>query len=138
MLYYKIVQRGNPRDMSTKKFYPTHATKGKIEIRELAERVAARAGHSVGSVYCVLTDMVDVIVENVKRSNSCSIAELGGFRLTLNGDGTDTFEDYNIKNVYNTKLMYEPSVRIKNALKTSVVKISPLPTYQIDLDEAQP
>lgn len=138
MLYYKKTERKNPKDFeSPAKYYPAHVTKGKIEMRELAERVSARAGHSVGSVYCVLTDMVDVVLEEIKRSNSCSIAELGGFRLTVQGQGSDTSEDYTLNLVSNTKLVYQPSTRIKNALDVSVVQISEMPTYTLK-SEPQP
>lgn len=138
MLYYKKTQRKDPQNPdAAAKYYPTHVTKGKIEMRELAEKVSARAGHSVGSVFCVLTDMVDVIIEEIKRSNSCSIAELGGFRLTIQGYGSDTSEDYNLNLVSNTKLVYQPSTRIKNALKVSAVQITEMPTYTLQ-SEPQP
>lgn len=125
MLTYKLIERGNPRDIEApKKFYATHVNKGKKSLKDISVDIEDRSSLSRGDISNVLDNLVDQIPKYLLDGQSVQLGDLGTFRLSLSSDGVDTPEVFNTGMIKNLKIIFTPGTMLKDELtKASYSKL---------------
>lgn len=103
-IYYNVVERKNPADPESPetKFYAVQKTLGTVGIKEIAETLATRSGHSAGSVMGVCHDLIEAIAHFVSTGSNVSLGSLGYMQARL-------YNDYGAV----TEKMWTPSSNLK-------------------------
>ena len=85
------------------KYYAKTVTRGLAGTRELAQRIAARSGHSVGAVQGVIEDILEAMVHFMKLGYNVDCGMAGRFQLKVRSEGQITAEEVDagkIKKIY--------------------------------------
>lgn len=117
---YKVEPRHNLKNPEEpKKFYARAISSGRVELKEIAESIAAR-GSTVGSadVQAVLLLLIEEIKARISRGETIALGDLGYFHLTLSGKGAPTTEAFSPALIERAKLRFVPGSEIEGALKT--------------------
>ena len=117
MLKYKLIERGNPRDLAApKKYYATPVVTGKKDIRSLSIDIADISSLSRGDINNVITNLVERIPKELLQGNSVSLGELGTLRMGFSSDGVDTEADFNTSKINGLKVIFTPGKLIKDEI----------------------
>lgn len=114
MLKYKLVQKGNPRDLSApKKYYANHASSGRKTLKHLSRDIEDRSSLSRGDISNVLDNLVDQVPKYLLDGQTVSLGELGSLRLTLSSEGAEKAKDFNVNMIKNVKIVFTPGKMLK-------------------------
>jgi predicted histone-like DNA-binding protein len=114
MLKYKLVQKGNPRDLSApKKFYANHVSSGRKTLRSISRDIEDRSSLSRGDIGNALDNLVDQIPKYLLDGQTVNLGELGSFRLTISSEGADKAKDFNTNMIKNVKIIFSPGKLLK-------------------------
>ena len=118
MLKYKLIERGNPRDLTAaKKWYATPVITGKKSIKSLSEDIADISSLSRGDINNALTNIVERIPKELLEGNSVSLGELGTFRISFSSEGVDSEADFNTSKIRGIKVIFNPGKLIKDEIE---------------------
>lgn len=117
MIQYKVVERINPtkRDEAPK-YYAHPATPTPVSLSAIARRIEKRSTVSSADVKAVLDALQYEVMEDLKQGKSVRLGDLGSFRITLNGLGAETPEDFNTSYIKRVKVVFTPSSEMKKEL----------------------
>lgn len=85
------------------KYYAKTVTRGLAGTRELAQRIAARSGHSTGAVQGVIEDILEAMVHFMKLGYNVDCGNAGRFQLKVSSVGQATADEVDagkIKKIY--------------------------------------
>ncbi|MDX9881226.1 MAG: HU family DNA-binding protein [Prolixibacteraceae bacterium] len=117
MLKYKLVERGNPRDLTAaKKLYATPVPSGKKDIRSLSIDIADISSLSRGDINNVLTNLVERIPKELLQGNSVSLGEFGTLRIGFSSEGVATEAEFTTSKITDIKVIFTPGKLIKDEL----------------------
>ncbi len=112
-----VAKQNNLASPPELKYYPCAVHQGETDLDALAEVVASRSTVSKADCYGVIIALTEAIGETLKDGRIVKINSLGTFQLVLQGTGADTLEDLGKANIKGSKIVYKPSLGIKNKLK---------------------
>lgn len=108
---YVLVERPNPQDRTApKKFYANAVARGSMNIDGLAERIAGASTASKGDILLVLTALGQQLQQLMAEGYSVKVDGLGIFRVTVNGIGADTVEEFNTGLIRKFYIRFRPEV----------------------------
>ena len=108
---YVLVERPNPQDRTApKKFYANAVVRGSMGLEGLAERIAGASTASKGDIMLVLTALGEQLQQLMMEGYSVKINGLGTFRVTINGIGSDTAEEFSSSLIRKFSIRYRPEV----------------------------
>jgi predicted histone-like DNA-binding protein len=113
---YKLIQRINPLDRSKKKWYAAPVSEGKISKSDLAKEIVTVSSLSRGDVSNTIECLTDVCPKYLAMSKSVSLGDLGTLRLSFSSEGVDNPEDFNVNMISDPRVLFIPSVELKNQL----------------------
>ena len=126
-IQYILIERENPLDREApKKFYATSVKRGLMGMEELAERISGSSTASEGDILLVLTELSKQLRLALTQGYAVKIPGLGSFRVTLNGIGSDTAEEFTVNLVRGPKIRYLPEVDLMDCLSRTSLEKAPL------------
>ncbi|MGL5919259.1 MAG: HU family DNA-binding protein [Bacteroidales bacterium] len=133
-IQYCIVERGNPMDREApKKFYASATKRGSMGIDGLAERIVDSTSASKADTVLVLTALSTQLHQLLSEGYSVKLDGLGSFRVTLNGIGADTAEEFGPHLIRKPFIRFLPDVALKDrVMRTSLEKVSARPNPETD------
>lgn len=112
---FKVVQRAKPgEEKENGKYYAQATISGEVTLDTLARRIAKTSMAARGDVLGVLTSLVDEIIESLEEGNTVRLGELGCVRIGLSSEGSEHPEDVSANNVRKGRIIYTPSVLLKD------------------------
>lgn len=117
MLKYKLIQKGNPSDLSApKKFYATQVSSGRKNLKNICRDIEDKSSLSRGDISNVLDNLVDQIPKYLLDGQSVSLGDLGTFRLSISSEGVEKTKDYNVSMIRNVKIIFSPGKALKDEI----------------------
>lgn len=126
-IQYFLVERPNPLDRTApKKFYAVSKKRGSMGLEGLAERIADATTASKADTILVLMALSTQLNQLLSEGYSVKLDGLGTFRVTLNGIGADTLEEFGTHLIRGPRIRFRPEVQLMDRLKrTSLEKVAP-------------
>ncbi|MGL5730854.1 MAG: HU family DNA-binding protein [Bacteroidales bacterium] len=127
---YVLVERPNPQDRNApKKFYANAVVRGSMGLEGLAERIAGSSTASKGDIMLVLTALGEQLQQLMMEGYSVKVDGLGTFRVTINGIGSDTPEEFSSSLIRKFSIRYRPEVDLmakvnRSPLERTTIKCS--------------
>jgi predicted histone-like DNA-binding protein len=117
---YKVIQKINPlHPEQPKKSYASPVNAGKLTVKDFAKEIAGRSSLTRGDVENVLNNFLDELPTFLKLGLSVQLGDFGTFRLTISSEGATEEEAFTAANIKGVKIVFTPSVALKNELKTA-------------------
>ena len=114
---YKLIERKNPRSQSGEtKFYAYIMNMEEIGIDDLATRISATCTVTRHDCLAVLSSLQEQIIYAMQEGKRVSLGDIGRFRVTANGAGSETAEAYDIKLLKSLRVRFTPNTKLKDAL----------------------
>lgn len=115
-LTYKIYERKSKFKGGAVEQVATQVSKGKVPIREIAERLEKITSLGRGDVMNVLTHLGEVVVEYMKNGYSVGLHELGTFTPRISSSAVPAGEQFKATHIKGVKMRYTPSTYLKAEL----------------------
>jgi predicted histone-like DNA-binding protein len=117
MLLYKLLQKANPQDRTKpSKWYASPVNRGRKTISQISEDISNSSSLSRGDIQNVILSIVDQIPKYLSDGQSVELGELGTLRLSFSSQGVDSKDDFNTNKINGVKIIFTPSVRLKEKL----------------------
>jgi predicted histone-like DNA-binding protein len=120
---YNVVARVNPlKREETPKFYATFNSKGKRNLRYIAQRISDKSTLNIIDVKAVLEGLLQVIPEEINDGYIVELEEFGNFGVTCSSSPSATEEEVTASNIEKVNLQFRPGKLIKNVLENAEFK----------------
>jgi predicted histone-like DNA-binding protein len=120
---YNVVARVNPlKREETPKFYVTFNSKGKRNLRYIAQRISDKSTLNIIDVKAVLEGLLQVIPEEINDGYIVELEEFGNFGVTCSSIPSETEEEVTASNIEKVNLQFRPGKLIKNVLDNAEFK----------------
>lgn len=124
-MLYRIRERKDPRTpQAPGKYYGTIQCLDKINLTELASRISSTCTVTRADCLAVLSSLQEQIIYALQEGKRVHLGELGCFRISCNGLGSDTPETYNLNLLKRLKVIFTPNTVLKQALALNNKAIS--------------
>lgn len=124
---YGVSPRINPQNREEEpKFYGQIVSNRTVSIDELAEVVAGRCTVKPADVVGVVTAFEVEMKSALLNSEIVDLDRIGRFRVTVNGNGTATEEEYHPSLIRGVKVRFTPAKYIKEVLAKADFAKKPL------------
>ena len=115
---FNVVPKKDPRNLEAPpKYYPTVVSKGRSDLRAIAERITGMSTVTSVDTLAVLEAFLLVIPEELAKGNIVELGELGSFRLTALASGEARPEDVSKRNIKEVKVRFKPGKLFKQILR---------------------
>jgi predicted histone-like DNA-binding protein len=111
------MKRINPRDPEQSKWYAVPVSDGKVSKSGVTSEIERISSLSRGDVSNAIECMSDVIPKYLQMGKSVNLGDLGTFRLSFSSDGVDDPSEFTVALIHGVRVIFVPSVNLKNALK---------------------
>lgn len=92
-----------------------------IDLALLAEHIKDHgSSYSKGTIFGVLTDMVECIIEQLRGGYGILLDGLGKFGTSLRCSGAESAEEFTAANITGVNLTFTPAEEVKHALNTNM------------------
>lgn len=119
MLYYKVIERKDPRAPQTPgKYYAKSLTFGTVAERELAKQIALSCTIKYPDVLSVLIAMQEEIIQCILEGYTVSLGDIGSLYATFNGVGANTEIEWDTSFLETIRVRFNPSKLTKINLGT--------------------
>jgi predicted histone-like DNA-binding protein len=115
---YRIIRRVNPLDRSQEKWYASPVNDGRITKAELSKEIVGLSSLSRGDVSNVIESLLDVLPKYLLMGKSVNLGDLGTLRVSFSSEGVDDPNDFTASKIKGARVIFTPSVELKNALAT--------------------
>ncbi|MGL5920020.1 MAG: HU family DNA-binding protein [Bacteroidales bacterium] len=128
-IQYSVIEKINPLDREApKKYYANAVKRGSMGLDGLAERIADATTASKADTVLVLMALSTQLQQLLSEGYSIKLDGLGIFRITLNGIGADTLEEYGPHLIRKPYIRFLPDMVLKQRVeRTSLEKMSARP-----------
>ena len=99
------------------------ARQERLDFEQMSKLIAERTTLSEYEVEFTLSELQDIIIENLQLGRGIELGRLGCIEPSINVTAVDNINDINLKTIKKTRLIYKPSKSIKAALKNLKFKI---------------
>ena len=99
------------------------ARQERLDFEQMSKLIAERTTLSEYEVEFTLSELQDIIIENLTIGRGIELGRLGCIEPSINVTAVDNINDINLKTIKKTRLIYKPSKSIKAALKNLKFKI---------------
>lgn len=114
---YKVIEIRNPRATEQPgKYYARLINGSSINLEDFATRITATCTVTRHDCLAVLSALQEQIIYALQEGKLVHLGDVGNFRVSAKGSGSDTEKDYNISYLKKLKVVFTPNVTLKNAL----------------------
>jgi predicted histone-like DNA-binding protein len=115
---YKATRRKNMIDPAQEpKYYATVVSRGKINIRAMAEQIANTTSLSSTDVVAVLEALTKELPFFLGEGNIVSLGDFGSFAINLKSNGVETEKELTSKEITAFHLTFRPGKELRVLLK---------------------
>lgn len=126
---YCVVERANPQDREApKKFYASAIKRGSMGLDGLAERISDSTSASKADTILVLTALSTQLQLLLSEGYSVKLQGVGNLRVTLNGIGADTLEEFGVHLIRKPNIRFLPDKELMDRVKRTSLERSPRTT----------
>ena len=116
---FNVVARVNPlKREDPVKYYATLNSRGKRNLRYIAQRISDKSSLNIIDVKAVLEGLLQVIPEEIKDGYIVELEEFGNFWVTCSSSPSETEDEVTASNIDKVNLQFRPGKLIKNILDT--------------------
>jgi len=133
---FNVVARQNPlKREDAAKYYATINSKGKRNLRYIAQRISDKSTLSIIDVKAVLEGFLQVIPEEITDGYIVELEEFGNFFATCTSKSSDNEEEVNSSNIEKVNLQFRPGRLVKEVLDRAQFKkeVAAKATVQLQL-----
>ena len=120
---FNVVARVNPQKREDPaKYYATLNSRGKRNLRYVAQRIADKSSLNIIDVKAVLEGLLQVIPEEIKDGYIVELDEFGNFWVTCSSSSSETADGVTASNIEKVNLQFRPGKLVKSTLDTMEFK----------------
>ncbi len=113
---YKLYQNKSKNSQFKDKWYALSVMTGTTDLNTIAERIERNCTAKKSDVLAVLTELVEVLRDELRSSRIVKINGLGSFRISIKSKLADTKEAFSIaKNFKGFQVRFQPEVSGRTA-----------------------
>lgn len=125
-IQYSVSERKDPRNPEMSgKYYAQAQAKGIANLEELAEKISYSTTMTRGDVKGVLAALEDEISERLLNGEIVQLGDVGTFRVTIQSNGCETAELFNVSNIKRANIAFRASNRLKEQLAKASYQLVP-------------
>lgn len=113
----KKVQRKNPLNRNSAKWYLIQEKTGTVDLKEIAREINDRSSLSLGDVQSTLSNLVEMIPLFLKLGQSIKLDGFGSFHLSVKSDGIEEADSLTAHHIKRAKLIFRASPELKRSLE---------------------
>jgi len=114
---FTTTAKKNPRDPSAPpKYYAVVKSNGRVDLRQVARRIADISTISSADTLGVLEALLMVIPQLLAEGQIVRLGDLGSFRLTVKSEGMDSPEEVTVHTIDGLSVRFTPGKLFKQAL----------------------
>lgn len=141
-VFYRLYQNNRLNSKTKDKWYARAVATETIDLYALATIMQQNCTVKKSDILAVLTELVEVMQQQLQSSKRVKINGLGSFKIGLKTQPADTAKDFNaLKNVTGMRVLFQPEVSInkdKSRVRTFLhgCKVQELPANAIGKEES--
>ena len=117
---FNVVERGNPaRPEAPRKFYPSIQSRGRLSLRELAEKASDRSTLTTTDIMAVIESFLTIVPEELANGRIVELGDFGNFWLRSTSEGAATAREVRGNQVTNLIPRFNPGKRFKRVLQSA-------------------
>lgn len=138
MIHYRLYQNNNVESEQYKKWYGRAVTTATTDLDTLAERIQRNCTAKKGDVLVVLTELVEVMRDELQSSHRVKLDGFGSFKIGLKTVGCDSAKDFSAAhNIKGMRVLFSPALKLSadgRRLRTFLdgCKVAELPSNAVD------
>lgn len=98
------------------KYYPSIARESRIDLRTLMEEISELNVTHGGNILAVLETFLSKVHYHLVNGRGVELGQLGTFYPSISSQSSETAEDVSRQNIKNLKVVFRPSVLLRNRL----------------------
>ena len=106
---YKVVERANPQDRQSKKYYASANITGETSTKELCKDIEQMSTVNGADVQAVLYALSEVLPRHLADGKSVRLGELGNFRITIRSQGEAAEKDVDAHSITDARIAFTPN-----------------------------
>lgn len=107
---YRLMKNNNKQSAYFNQFYAKAAITDEVNLNTLSERIQRNCSMKKSDVLAVLTELVEVMKDELQSSHSVRIDGLGMFKIGIKGSYAKTVEEFNpATNIHGYRVNFRPS-----------------------------
>jgi predicted histone-like DNA-binding protein len=115
---YKLTLRVNPQHREEQgKWYASPVNDGKIDQKAISREIVDLSSLARGDVANVIESLLDTLPKYLLMGKSISLGDFGTLRLSFSSEGVEKPEDFRTTMISGVKVVFTPSVALKQALE---------------------
>jgi predicted histone-like DNA-binding protein len=116
-IQFIVVERGNPaRPDAPKKYYPSIRARGRMTLRQLAEKAADMSTLTTVDVLAVIESLLAIIPQELENGRIVDLGDFGNFWLRSTSEGSTKPEQVRGDKITSLIPRFMPGKRFKQAL----------------------
>ncbi|MFA4180581.1 HU family DNA-binding protein [Xylanibacter rodentium] len=113
MITYRLYQNNNTESSQYKKWYARAVTTETATLNSLAERIQRNCTVKKSDVLAVLTELVEVMRDELQSSHKVKLDGFGSFKIALRSTGADSVKEFAVKsNIKGMRVLFQPELKI--------------------------
>jgi predicted histone-like DNA-binding protein len=122
-LFFKKILRGNPSNPAApKRWYPMLKSLGLVKEKQLAELLADETTLNPKEAEMTLFQLLKVIIRLLLDGHTVQLGELGTFRLTAHGEGSETEAEVNATKIKSVHIHFIASESLREQINKATFK----------------
>jgi predicted histone-like DNA-binding protein len=122
-LFFKKILRGNPLNPAAPKlWYPMLKSVGLVREKKLAELLADETTLNPKEAEMTLFQLLKVIIRLLLDGHTVQLGELGVFRLTVRGEGSETEAEVNANKIKSVHINFVASDSLREQINKATFK----------------
>lgn len=112
--FYRFIQKNNKKEPQTyKKWFARALHTETIETEQLARKMQQNCTLKVSDIVAVLTELTDVLTDELQASHAVHLRGLGTFKIGLNSRCVDSPEDFQQeRDIVGTHILFRPETHV--------------------------
>ncbi len=117
-VFYVAVQKANPQNRKTKKYYAQVRHSGRVTIDTLKDNIAGQSSLSRGDVGNVLDNLMEAVAMHLRNGRIVELGDLGKMYISVSSKGCVDKKELASADICKTRLRFAPSNRLKEVMNT--------------------
>ena len=117
---FKTIGRGQPGVVGggETKYYASIVRDRRVDLRRFITQIAELNTVNSADVYAVLESFLQLITRHLSQGRIVDLGQLGTFSISVSSHGEETPSDVDRNSIKNYKVLFRPSLEMKEKLGT--------------------
>ena len=108
---YKVYQSSR-NGITDGKFYARTTYRDTVTIKDLAKKMQANCTVKHSDIVAVLTELSEVMKDELQSGNKVKIDGLGTFKVSLSSKGANSAKEFTAANIKNSHILFSPEITV--------------------------